>query len=63
LVVNAAAWLDAAERAQIMEDTGAPIDPISGEPFTATVSPSVQSPILILVDRPAQDENGWDWPL
>ncbi len=37
-VVNATAWLDADQHAQIMADTGAPIGPISGS-FTAIVSP------------------------
>ena len=38
-VVNATAWLDADQQAQIMEDTGCPIGPISGGCFTAIVSP------------------------
>ena len=38
-VVNATAWLDADQQAQIMADTGAPIGPISGGSFTAIVSP------------------------
>jgi aliphatic nitrilase len=38
-VVNATAWLDAAQQAQIMHDTSCPIGPISGGCFTAIVSP------------------------
>ena len=38
-VVNATAWLDADQQAQIMQDTGCPIGPISGGCFTAIVSP------------------------
>jgi nitrilase len=38
-VVNATAWLDADQQAQIMADTGSPIGPISGGCFTAIVSP------------------------
>jgi nitrilase len=38
-VVNATAWLDADQQAQIMADTGCPIGPISGGCFTAIVSP------------------------
>jgi aliphatic nitrilase len=38
-VVNATAWLDAGQQAQIMQDTGCPIGPISGGCFTAIVSP------------------------
>jgi nitrilase len=39
-VVNATAWLDADQQAQIMKDTGCPIGPISGGCFTAIVSPT-----------------------
>jgi aliphatic nitrilase len=39
-VVNATAWLDADQQAQIMKDTGCPIGPISGGCFTAIISPS-----------------------
>jgi aliphatic nitrilase len=39
-VVNATAWLDADQQAQIMKDTGCPIGPISSGCFTAIVSPS-----------------------
>ena len=38
-VVNATAWLDAEQQAQIMQDTGCGIGPISGGCFTAIVSP------------------------
>ena len=38
-VVNAYAWLDADQQAQIMQDTGCPIGPISSGCFTAIVSP------------------------
>ncbi|OBI77254.1 carbon-nitrogen hydrolase family protein [Mycobacterium asiaticum] len=38
-VVNATAWLDADQQAQIMADTGSPIGPISGGYFTAIVTP------------------------
>ena len=38
-VVNATAWLDADQQAQIMADTGCPIGPISGGFFTAILSP------------------------
>jgi nitrilase len=38
-VVNATAWLDADQQAQIMEDTGCAIGPISGGCFTTIVSP------------------------
>jgi aliphatic nitrilase len=38
-VVNATAWLDAEQQAQIMKDTGCSIGPISGGCFTAIVSP------------------------
>lgn len=38
-VVNATAWLDAGQQAQIMADTGCAIEPISGGCFTAIVSP------------------------
>ena len=38
-VVNACAWLDADQQAQIMKDTGCNIGPISGGCFTAIVSP------------------------
>jgi len=38
-VVNATAWLDADQQAQIMKDTGCAIGPISGGCFTAIVKP------------------------
>jgi nitrilase len=38
-VVNATAWLDADQQAQIMKDTGCSISPISGGCFTAIVAP------------------------
>jgi aliphatic nitrilase len=41
-VVCATAWLDADQQAQIMEDTGCAIGPISGGCFTAIVSPDGQ---------------------
>jgi aliphatic nitrilase len=41
-VVNATAWLDADQQAQIMKDTGCAIGPISGGCFTAIVSPDGQ---------------------
>ncbi|GHO49097.1 hypothetical protein KSX_72600 [Ktedonospora formicarum] len=41
-VVNATAWLDADQQAQIMKDTGCAIEPISGGCFTAIVNPEGQ---------------------
>jgi nitrilase len=38
-VVNATAWLDADQQAQIMKDTGCPIGAISGGCFTTIVTP------------------------
>lgn len=38
-VVNATAWLNADQQAQIMHDTGCPVGPISSGCFTAIVSP------------------------
>ena len=38
-VVNATAWLDADQQAQIIEDTGCPIGAISSGCFTAIVTP------------------------
>ena len=38
-VVNATAWLDADQQAQLMEDTGCPIEPISSGCFTAIITP------------------------
>ncbi len=39
-VVNATAWLDAKQQAQIMQETGCPIGPISSGCFTAIVAPN-----------------------
>lgn len=41
-VVNATAWLDADQQAQIMKDTGCSIEPISSGCFTAIVNPEGQ---------------------
>lgn len=41
-VVNATAWLDDGQQAQIMSDTGCSIGPISGGCFTAIVNPEGQ---------------------
>jgi aliphatic nitrilase len=41
-VVNATAWLNSDQQAQIMKDTGCPIGPISSGCFSAIVSPSGQ---------------------
>ena len=41
-VVSATAWLDADQQAQIMNDTGCAIGPISGGCFTAIVNPAGQ---------------------
>jgi nitrilase len=41
-VVNATAWLDADQQAQIMQDTGCNIGPISSGCFTAIVAPDGQ---------------------
>ncbi len=38
-VVNATAWLDPGQQAQIMADTGCSVEPISGGCFSAIVSP------------------------
>jgi nitrilase len=38
-VVNATAWLNPEQQAQIVADTGSPMGPISGGSFTAIVSP------------------------
>lgn len=38
-VVNATAWLDTDQQAQIMADTGCPAGPISGGCFTAIITP------------------------
>lgn len=39
-VVNATAWLHPEQQAQIMKDTGCPIEPISSGCFTAIISPA-----------------------
>lgn len=39
-VVNATAWLDADQQAQIVKDTGCPVGQITGGCFTAIVSPT-----------------------
>ncbi|GCE24501.1 nitrilase-related carbon-nitrogen hydrolase [Dictyobacter kobayashii] len=41
-VVNATAWLDADQQAQIMKDTGCAIGPISGGCFTTIINPEGQ---------------------
>jgi hypothetical protein len=41
-VVNATAWLDTDQQAQIMQDTGCTVGPISGGCFTAIVNPQGQ---------------------
>jgi nitrilase len=41
-VINATAWLDADQQAQIAKDTGGPIGPISGGCFTAIIGPDGQ---------------------
>ena len=38
-MVNATAWLNAEQQAQIMADTGCALEPISGGCFTAIISP------------------------
>ena len=38
-MVNATAWLDADQQAQIMKDTGCSMEPISSGRYTAIVSP------------------------
>lgn len=52
-VVNATAWLDADQQAQIMADTGCPIGPISGGCFTAIISPHGE-----LLGDPLRSEEG-----
>jgi nitrilase len=52
-VVNATAWLDADQQAEIMKDTGCSIGPISGGCFTAIVSPEGQ-----LIGEPIQSGEG-----
>lgn len=52
-VVNATAWLDADQQAQIMQDTGCPIGPISSGCFTAIVSPQGE-----LMGNPLRSDEG-----
>ena len=52
-VVNATAWLDPDQQAQIMQDTGCPIGPISGGCFTAIVSPQGE-----LIGEPLRSAEG-----
>ncbi|MDI4239417.1 aliphatic nitrilase [Bradyrhizobium sp. Arg237L] len=52
-VVNATAWLSPDQQAQIMEDTGCSIGPISGGCFTAIVSPDGQ-----LIEEPLRSGEG-----
>ncbi|MFC9840609.1 nitrilase-related carbon-nitrogen hydrolase [Rhodococcus sp. NPDC127530] len=52
-VVNATAWLDSDQQAQIMADTGSPIGPISGGCFTAIVSPQGE-----LIGEPVRSGEG-----
>ncbi|ANS32581.1 carbon-nitrogen hydrolase family protein (plasmid) [Rhodococcus opacus] len=51
--VNATAWLDPDQQAQIMADTGSPIGPISGGCFTAIVSPQGE-----LIGEPVRSGEG-----
>jgi len=52
-VVNATAWLDADQQAQIMEDTGCQIGPISGGCFTTIVAPDG-----MLIGEPLREGEG-----
>jgi nitrilase len=52
-VVNATAWLNPDQQAQIMKDTGCAIGPISGGCFTAIVSPDGQ-----LIGEPLRSGEG-----
>jgi len=52
-VVNATAWLDADQQAQIMEDTGCQIGPISGGCFTTIVTPDG-----MLIGEPLREGEG-----
>jgi nitrilase len=52
-VVNATAWLDPDQQAQIVQDTGCNIGPISGGCFTAIVSPEGQ-----LIGEPIRSGEG-----
>lgn len=53
-VVNATAWLDAEQQAQIIQDTGCKLEPISGGCFTAIVSPEGK-----LLGEPLREGEGW----
>ncbi|GAB3095546.1 carbon-nitrogen hydrolase family protein [Lysobacter terrae] len=52
-VVNATAWLDADQQAQIMKDTGCSIGPISGGCFTTIVTPEG-----MLIGEPLREGEG-----
>ncbi|WP_205965625.1 carbon-nitrogen hydrolase family protein [Paraburkholderia guartelaensis] len=52
-VVNATAWLDADQQAQIMKDTGCAIGPISGGCFTTIVAPDG-----LLIGEPLREGEG-----
>ncbi len=52
-VVNATAWLDADQQAQIMKDTGCGIGPISGGCFTTIVTPDG-----MLIGEPLREGEG-----
>src|SRR5215831_3562534 len=52
-VVNATAWLDADQQAQIMKDTGCAIGPISGGCFTTIVTPDG-----MLIGEPLREGEG-----
>ncbi|MGE8068385.1 carbon-nitrogen hydrolase family protein [Pseudomonas sp. NPDC089569] len=52
-VVNATAWLDADQQAQIMKDTGCSIGPISGGCFTTIVAPDG-----MLIGEPLREGEG-----
>jgi nitrilase len=52
-VVNATAWLDADQQAQIMKDTGCSIGPISGGCFTTIVTPDG-----MLIGEPLREGEG-----
>ncbi|WP_213880399.1 Nit6803 family nitrilase [Pseudomonas sp. dw_358] len=53
-VVNATAWLNGEQQAQIMADTGCCIEPISGGCFTAIVTPEGK-----LLGEPLCEGEGW----
>ena len=52
-VVNATAWLDADQQAQIMKDTGCSIGPISGGCFTTIITPDG-----MLIGEPLREGEG-----